>query len=90
MNALFEDTEIRQGLVLASRNKDVVRDFDFLFGANLAVRSSPVELAADGASSRLESDAQDFVEFMADVLVKRGAARPERDPRETCWDQTVQ
>lgn len=90
MNALFEDTAIRESLVGASRCMEVVRDFDLLFGANLAARASPEELAVDGAGSRLESDAQDFVEFIADILATRGLRRPALDPRDTHWGHTVQ
>jgi len=48
-------------------NKELIANFDRLRGTNLSLCGSPLELAIDKASGRLEHDLMLFLEFVIDI-----------------------
>lgn len=49
-------------------NRKLLEEFDRLNGTNLCGRGTPIQLAVDHATRRLESDAVRFLVFCADLL----------------------
>jgi hypothetical protein len=55
----------------AAENPELIREFDRLYGTNLSLRGSPIEIMIDEASGKLNSDLQQFCEFVWDCVFIR-------------------
>lgn len=51
-------------LIEAAKNKELIKQFDRLHGANLSFKGSSLELAIDKSSGRTDSEIQKFIEFV--------------------------
>ena len=60
-----------EALVEASRNDELLSQFDRLYGTTLLGRGAPIEVAIDKATGRLEADVKMFVAFFDDVIWSR-------------------
>ena len=60
-----------EALIEASRNTEMLAQFDRLYGTNLCGRGTPIEVAVDNVTGRLEAEAAKFVEFFDDVIWSR-------------------
>lgn len=52
-------------------NPDFMREYDRMRGTNLSLRGTPLDLAIDKASGRLESEARQFMADVADIVWSR-------------------
>ena len=66
-----ELTEFRAFVHLCIANRDLLSEFDRLNGTNLCGRGTPIQLAVDHATRRLESDAVPFLLFCLDLWERR-------------------
>lgn len=55
----------------AYANKELVREFDRLWGTNLMAKGSPIELMVDQGTGRLEHDLKLFIEFVREYIYDR-------------------
>ncbi|NHR04423.1 hypothetical protein HA052_04360 [Chromobacterium haemolyticum] len=63
-----------QCLAQCVQTKELVDAYDRLQGTNLARRGSPLDLAIDVASGRLESELEEYIEFCWDSIFMRFGA----------------
>lgn len=57
-------------LIEAAKNKDLVKQFDRLYGTNLSFKGSQLDLAIDKSSGRTEADVGIFIEFVRDKVYR--------------------
>ena len=50
------------------RNKELVREFDRLNGANLSMMGSPIDLMVDEATGKQKDDLRKFVDFVYEFI----------------------
>lgn len=55
-------------LLECGKNAEMVKQFDRLRGTNLQLKGSPLELAVDDASGRLQSDVTLFSAFVYEYI----------------------
>lgn len=72
----FEDC-----LRAATSSPEMVREFDRLCGTNLTRQGTPLELAIDDSTGRLETDFEKFVSFVAEYVwaplaIENGGHKP--------------
>lgn len=70
MHALLDPAFVRC-LEAAAAGRELLAEFDRLYGTNLALAGSPVAVAVDIASGRIEAEVQGFAEFVFDALYCR-------------------
>lgn len=86
--------EIFQWMVEESfANKELVRNFDRLWGTNLMTRGSPIDIMVDQSTGRLEHDLRLFIEFVReciyDKLVPQIGVQFEEDSSDECGNREV-
>lgn len=63
-------------LAEAANNRELIREFDRLYGHNLSRRGAPLDLLVDDASGRMEVGVAAFCEFVRECVYER-CPRPE-------------
>ena len=67
MNKNWFETCLRESLA----NPDLVAQFDRLYGTNLSLKGTALDLQIDISSGKLEKDLADFIEFVYDCVATR-------------------
>lgn len=58
------DPRFHECLRAAVANRDLLREYDRLYGSNLSMRGSPVQLVVDQVTGRLDAEFREFAEFV--------------------------